>query len=1022
MVMGTPSYVAPEQVQGRNRELGPPADVYALGAILYETLTGRPPLLGPTVLETFQLVLSHEPMPPRSLQPQVPRDLETICLKCLQKAPGRRYATARELAADLRRFLAGEPVRARRTPAWERALKWVRRRPTMAAGLAFGCVTAVGLLLAGAASLAESRRHRDRVASEIDRAIEWLDRARDTGGKEAESLASQAREATQRAVALVESRRVDARLQLRLNDLLARLDDEKKDRRLLETLEAGWFAPAYKTDRWSRSDLTSSLPFFRKALAEYGMAVGEMTAAEVAARLAQRAAGVRTALLAAIDVWVDIKVAGFSISQPDLDWLHGVLDAADPEESWQRKVRTLAARGSRARQRGALEKLAQEADVEHLPAQAVTSLAHRLRHRDGFAAAVTLLRRAQPFHAGDFWINYELGHAVLWRFEADHEGQVNIAGDPGIVLDPREKADIEESVRYHTAAVAARPDSAVARLQLGISLCAQRNFDQAIAEFRQAIRLDPGIGAAYSGLGAVLPRVDKRDEAVAALHTAITLEPGSAVNYCNLGATLRSQNKLEESIAALRRAIELDSRLASAHLELGLLLKAQDKRKEAIAEMNETLAIDPKHVDALVQLAHLWQLEGQLKKAIPLVRKAIDLNPRHAIAHLNLGAFQKMDGNISAAIASCRRAIELDPKLVFAHASLGIELFREGKLDLAAQVFRDEIVADPKYPWAHCLLGDVLRHQGKIDDAIACYRKTIALDSNHVVAHVNLAGVLSERKHDYDAAIAVCRKALEANHKHPGIHVNLGVAHYKLGKQEKAIAAFGQAVALDPKCAEAREAWAEVLLQQGRFREARDQLNTCRKLVGPGHPVFPEVRKALSHCDYYLTVEDKLPEMLAGTLEPESASGRLALAWLCVLRNHHLAAARLSADAFAAAPRLANDLEKGYRYMAAGCAVLAAAGQADDARVLPDRVAASLRKQALRWLRADLTRHVRQIDGNEKSREIAREKLIQWQTDPDLASVRDDSALALLDDDERGQWEGLWKDVGALLSKIRSKE
>src|SRR5205085_2058268 len=82
MVMGTPSYIAPEQVQGRNRELGPPADVYSLGTILYEMLTGRPPLLGPTVLETLRLVLTHDPLPPRSLQPHLPRDLETICLKC----------------------------------------------------------------------------------------------------------------------------------------------------------------------------------------------------------------------------------------------------------------------------------------------------------------------------------------------------------------------------------------------------------------------------------------------------------------------------------------------------------------------------------------------------------------------------------------------------------------------------------------------------------------------------------------------------------------------------------------------------------------------------------------------------------------------------------------------------------------------------------------------------------------------------------------------------------------------------
>ncbi len=167
-ILGSPSYMAPEQAEGRAKDVGPTADVYALGANLYELLTGRPPFVGPTILATLDLVKNAEPVSPRHLQPGVATDLETICLKCLRKEPHQRYESAEALAEDLSRYLNGEPILARPTPRWERAWKWIRRRPSIAALVVVSTLSILAAAGGGLWYRADQDRQREAVHHRLE--------------------------------------------------------------------------------------------------------------------------------------------------------------------------------------------------------------------------------------------------------------------------------------------------------------------------------------------------------------------------------------------------------------------------------------------------------------------------------------------------------------------------------------------------------------------------------------------------------------------------------------------------------------------------------------------------------------------------------------------------------------------------------------------------------------------------------------------------------------------------------------
>jgi formylglycine-generating enzyme required for sulfatase activity len=256
-VMGTPSYIAPEQAQGK-KGVGPATDVYALGAILYELLTGRPPFKSATDLDTMLQVISQEPVSVRRLQPKVPRDLETICHQCLHKDPKKRYASAAALAEDLRRFAAGEPVAARPLGGVARAVKWARRRPAAAALIALSVLALAGVV-AGALTIAwqgqqlaqrteqqldvlVSLSERDLQAGRFDEAIGSLSAAlalRPTDAR-AGGFLRQAKVGQLLAIALANDSPDNAEVALQALDRLLELNPEHAEARVLKAKIAGY--------------------------------------------------------------------------------------------------------------------------------------------------------------------------------------------------------------------------------------------------------------------------------------------------------------------------------------------------------------------------------------------------------------------------------------------------------------------------------------------------------------------------------------------------------------------------------------------------------------------------------------------------------------------------------------------------------------------------------------------------------------------------------------------------------------
>jgi serine/threonine-protein kinase len=379
--VGTPSYMAPEQAMGKSGAIGPATDIYALGALLYETLTGRPPFRGETATETERQVISQDPVAPSRLNRRVPRDLETICLKCLRKDPRRRYATAAALAEDLQRFQRHEPILARPAGLPERLAKWVRRHPTLSAMLAVTLLLAVALVVGGLLLVVQRAHQRDAVGADL---------------REAAALQSQARWEEAGAVL----KRAEARLdQGGPDDLREQLGRARHDLELvieLDRIRLNRMTSGNHTLYKTKADRA-----YTKAFGKSGLA-NEHDPPELVAKRVHESA-VHVALAAALDDW-----AVCATDKQRRDWLLAVARTADPDpKGWRDRIRDPASCEDRA----ALEELARTLPVSAQPVPLLLALGERLGAAGGDAPA--FLKRVQSEYPADFWANLILGDALV---------------------------------------------------------------------------------------------------------------------------------------------------------------------------------------------------------------------------------------------------------------------------------------------------------------------------------------------------------------------------------------------------------------------------------------------------------------------------------------------------------------------------------------------------------------------------------------------------------------------------------